>query len=483
MAFKTRKNQYDDIYGAAQSLAQSAAKRGAAGAENAQGRSAAGSYGSIGSAAGAISGIGSGIASGMGSYTAPKTETDSKTDYKSIIDDLMYSGAYGDTVSGYFNARNEKLQNPEYSQWRDPLWDAKVQDYIQRNTYKSKYGDRIESVLSQLENMGPFSYDAMSDPNYQAFAKSYGIMGDRAMADTLGEVAAMTGGMPSSYAVTAASQAKQQWDQRLTDMIPELYNAAYARYMNDYQMMADELGRLRSLENENRAQWESDRAYGNQILQQNTANDQWNQSFGAQNNQWQQSFDFEKSQAEKNDALARAETLASYGDFSGYKALGYSDEQIKNMKNTYDAAQRLAQISSYQGRSGGSSSGGSSSSAKKTYYTSEEEKMAVNSIKNGNIEGNVMDILRSMYPNSTDDQIFENYGFKGTETGKALNFLTKMRSKYFYDDGANAGGPSSGSGIKQYDSRGAIDEISAAVNSGTLSDGEAYYVLYRLGLL
>ena len=477
MAFKTRKNQYDDIYGAAQSLAQSTANRGAAGAGNAQSRSAAGSYGSIGSAAGAISGIGSGIASGMGSYTAPKTGTDSKTDYKSIIDDLMYSGAYGDTVSGYFNARNEKLQNPEYSQWRDPLWDAKVQDYIQRNTYKSKYGDRIESVLSQLENMGPFSYDAMSDPNYQAFAKSYGIMGDRAMADTLGEVAAMTGGMPSSYAVTAASQAKQQWDQRLTDMIPELYNAAYARYMNDYQMMADELGRLQSLENENRAQWESDRAYGNQILQQNTANDQWNQSFGAQNNQWQQSFDFEKSQAEKNDALARAETLASYGDFSGYKALGYSDEQIKNMKNTYDAAQRLAQISSYQGRSG------SSSSAKKTYYTSEEEKMAVNSIKNGNIEGNVMDILRSMYPNSTDEQIFEHYGFKGTETGKALNFLTKMRSKYFYDDGANAGGPSSGSGIKQYDSRGAVDEISAAVNSGTLSDGEAYYVLYRLGLL
>ncbi len=477
MAFKTRKNQYDDIYGAAQSLAQSTA-----GAGNAQSRSAAGSYGSIGSAAGAISGIGSGIASGMGSYTAPKTETDSKTDYKSIIDDLMYSGAYGDTVSGYFNARNEKLQNPEYSQWRDPLWDAKVQDYIQRNTYKSKYGDRIESVLSQLENMGPFSYDAMSDPNYQAFAKSYGIMGDRAMADTLGEVAAMTGGMPSSYAVTAASQAKQQWDQRLTDMIPELYNAAYARYMNDYQMMADELGRLQSLENENRAQWESDRAYGNQILQQNTANDQWNQSFGAQNNQWQQSFDFEKSQAEKNDALTRAETLASYGDFSGYKALGYSDEQIKNMKNTYDAAQRLAQISSYQSRSGGSSSGGSSSSAKKTYYTSEEEKMAVNSIKNGNIEGNVMDILRSMYPNSTDDQIFENYGFKGTETGKALNFLTKMR-KYIYDDGAVSGGAMSGSGMKQYNNEKITDEVERANNSGELSDGEAYYVLYRLGLL
>lgn len=420
MAFKTRKNQYDDIYGAAQSLAQSAANRGEAGAGNAQSRSAAGSYGSIGSAAGAISGIGSGIASGMGSYTAPKTETDSKTDYKSIIDDLMYSGAYGDTVSGYFNARNEKLQNPEYSQWRDPLWDAKVQDYIQRNTYKSKYGDRIESVLSQLENMEPFNYDAMSDPNYQAFAKSYGIMGDRAM--------------------------------------------------------ADELGRLRSLENENRAQWESDRAYGNQILQQNIANDQWNQSFGAQNNQWQQSFDFEKSQAEKNDALTRAETLASYGDFSGYKALGYSDEQIKNMKNTYDAAQRLAQISSYR-------SGGGSSSENKVKYTSEEVKMAKEAIKRGDISGNVMDILRNELPNSTDEQIFNYYGFKGTETGKALNFLTKMRSKYFYDDGANAGGPSSGSGIKQYDSRGAIDEISAAVNSGTLSDGEAYYVLYRLGLL
>ena len=108
--------------------------------------------------------------------------------------------------------------------------------------------------------------------------------------------------------------------------------------------------------------------------------------------------------------------------------------------------------------------------------------MAVNSIKNGNIEGNVMDILRSMYPNSTDEQIFENYGFKGTETGKALNFLTKMR-KHIYDDGAVSGGAMSGSGMKQYNNEKITDEVERANNSGELSDGEAYYVLYRLGLL
>lgn len=33
--------------------------------------------------------------------------------------------------------------------------------------------------------------------------------------------------------------------------------------------------------------------------------------------------------------LALAETLAKYGDFSGYKALGYTDEQINNMRKNW----------------------------------------------------------------------------------------------------------------------------------------------------
>jgi superfamily II DNA/RNA helicase len=43
-----------------------------------------------------------------------------------------------------------------------------------------------------------------------------------------------------------------------------------------------------------------------------------------------------KVQDDYNKALAKAETLAAYGDFSGYKALGYSDEEIAKMKAAWD---------------------------------------------------------------------------------------------------------------------------------------------------
>ena len=38
-------------------------------------------------------------------------------------------------------------------------------------------------------------------------------------------------------------------------------------------------------------------------------------------------------------ALEKAQTLAAGGDFSGYKAMGYSDQEIANLKNAYDREQ------------------------------------------------------------------------------------------------------------------------------------------------
>lgn len=52
---------------------------------------------------------------------------------------------------------------------------------------------------------------------------------------------------------------------------------------------------------------------------------------------WEAKFDYQKQQDALADATARAELLAGFGDFSGYKALGYSDAQIAIMKNAYNA--------------------------------------------------------------------------------------------------------------------------------------------------
>ena len=56
----------------------------------------------------------------------------------------------------------------------------------------------------------------------------------------------------------------------------------------------------------------------------------------------------------EQQALQKAQTLAAYGDFSGYKAIGYSDEQIANMKAAYDAEQALAAAKATKSTGGGS---------------------------------------------------------------------------------------------------------------------------------
>ena len=52
---------------------------------------------------------------------------------------------------------------------------------------------------------------------------------------------------------------------------------------------------------------------------------------------WQAQFDYQKQQDAWTNAAAQAELLAGFGDFSGYKALGYSDAQIAMMQNAWNA--------------------------------------------------------------------------------------------------------------------------------------------------
>lgn len=68
---------------------------------------------------------------------------------------------------------------------------------------------------------------------------------------------------------------------------------------------------------------------------------------------WEAQFTYQQQQDALASAASRAELLAAFGDFSGYKALGYSDAQIAIMQNAYNA-----QASSFNAGSAGNSTGG-----------------------------------------------------------------------------------------------------------------------------
>lgn len=265
--------------------------------------------------------------------------------------------------------------------------------YESAPTYTSKYQDQIDELLGEIMNRPDFSYDPETDPRYQAFRKEYQREGQRATADTMGQYAAMTGGMPSTAATVAAQQAGDYYAAQMADRIPELYQLAYSMYQDEGDNMRLNMDMLTALEQGDYNkylnllnQYNNDRAFAyglysdnwnrNYQLDRDDISDQrydmeWN--YGVNRDQisdsrYEDETAWNRQQYEDETEYARAlewaQTLAQAGDFSGYAALGYSDQEIANLQNAYNRAMAASTLS------GGSRGGGSSSSSSKSSKTS-----------------------------------------------------------------------------------------------------------------
>lgn len=217
-------------------------------------------------------------------------------------------------------------------------------------SYDSRYDPQIQETIAGILGRGEFTYDPKTDPVYSAYQKQYAREGQRATANAMGEAAAMTGGMPSSWAMTAASQAGDYYGAQMADKIPELYRDAYNRYLQEYQMKLSDLNALRGLESDDYAkyrdqlsQYNTDRQfdYATWLDQQNLtqqdldnlralrADDlalyqtnlgQYNANREFDYGRW---LDEIENQANlRTEEMNRAETAAQYGDFSRLKAMG-----------------------------------------------------------------------------------------------------------------------------------------------------------------
>lgn len=116
----------------------------------------------------------------------------------------------------------------------------------QPSAYQSKYQANMDDITSQLQNRPKFQYDVNGDALYQQYKDYYIHNGQRAMQDTMGQAAALTGGYGSSYAQNVGQQAYNEYMTGLNNVIPELYQLAMdkydretARLQDQYSMYAD----------------------------------------------------------------------------------------------------------------------------------------------------------------------------------------------------------------------------------------------------
>ncbi len=94
----------------------------------------------------------------------------------------------------------------------------------------NKVLDRLYDQLGDLNRGEKFSYDYKSDPAWQAYSKYYDLLADKAVDDALTQMLARTGGYVNSNALSAAYQARNNYLQQKTNIIPTLEQNAYDRW-------------------------------------------------------------------------------------------------------------------------------------------------------------------------------------------------------------------------------------------------------------
>ena len=117
------------------------------------------------------------------------------------------------------------------------------------NDFAFSMQNQLGDVLNQIMNREKFSYDMNGDALYQQYKDKYIQQGKMAMADTMGQAAAMNGGYGSSYAQSVGQQAYQGQLQQLNDVVPELYAMALDKYTREGQDLYNQYGLLSDREN------------------------------------------------------------------------------------------------------------------------------------------------------------------------------------------------------------------------------------------
>ena len=110
----------------------------------------------------------------------------------------------------------------------------------EKPVYDESFDKKLRESYGKIKNRAAFSYDAKSDPLYEKYRSDYIAQGQKAMKDTAGQAAALSGGYASSYAESLGQQQYDSYLTKLGDVIPELYELAYSRYADEGDRLQDE---------------------------------------------------------------------------------------------------------------------------------------------------------------------------------------------------------------------------------------------------
>lgn len=187
--------------------------------------------------------------------------------------------------------------------------------------------------------------------DYKALSQRYQQNGQMAMKDTLGQMAARTGGMASSYANTASQQAYNGYMEKLEDAARSLYdsqrqekmdalnvatsiyncdNAAYeSGYANDYNKWRADVGDQ---------QWNEEFTYTQEKDSRNNKDTEFKSAVGAEDFDWMEKFDTDRDGEISEEEQSEIDEFFSGSNYgSDYWYQYWNDAQAGYTQDGYDA--------------------------------------------------------------------------------------------------------------------------------------------------
>lgn len=322
-----------------------------------------------------------------------------------------YGNYSGGADGGSF--RLESKLNRRSDDLLDQLGSFGSFSYGEAPTYENTFAQQQKDLLDRILNREDFSWSKETDPQWSSYKKSYLREGDRATANALAKASAASGGRPSSHAVNAATQAGDYYATKLNDVIPTLYQQAYERYLDEYNMKLKDLNTVNQQEQLDYAkyldrlgQFNTDRGFA----YQNYADDYDRLRSQLADVQGQDQIDYaryldevSRQQTAQNSIRSQVDAILAAGGSPSANLVsesGYSSEYVKALEDAYrkQEAEKAAKKS-------GSGGGG-------TMSLTTAKAMA----KAGQFNDTVLNTLRKA--GFTDDYIAQVYGYTGLGTGR-----------------------------------------------------------------
>ena len=322
-----------------------------------------------------------------------------------------YGNYSGGADGGSF--RLESKLNRRSDDLLDQLGSFGSFSYGEAPTYENTFAQQQKDLLDRILNREDFSWSKETDPQWSSYKKSYLREGDRATANALAQASAASGGRPSSYAANAATQAGDYYATKLNDVIPTLYQQAYERYLDEYNMKLKDLNTVNQQEQLDYAkyldrlgQFNTDRGFA----YQNYADDYDRLRSQLADVQGQDQIDYaryldeaSRRQTAQDSIRSQVDAILAAGGSPSANLVsesGYSSEYVKALEDAYrkQEAEKAAKKS-------GSGGGG-------TMSLTTAKAMA----KEGQFTDTVLNTLRKA--GFTDDYIAQVYGYTGFGTGR-----------------------------------------------------------------